>query len=98
NVPLRGLAPAGPPDYQIVSWDLFPLLGVQPALGRGFLPEEEKPGTHVVILSYQLWQGQFGGDPGVIGRPVTIDGEPYTVVGVAPAGFRFPVENRTVQL
>jgi len=98
NFTLTGLGQPVHLDDQIVSWDLFPLLGVQPAMGRGFLPEEEKPGTHVVILSHQLWQGQFSGDPSIIGRPVTMDGETYAVVGVAPAGFHFPVENQTVQL
>jgi putative ABC transport system permease protein len=85
-------------DGEIVSWDLFPLLRVQPLLGRGFLPDEEKPGTHVVVLSHGLWQSHFGGDLTVIGRLVTINGRPFTVVGVAPATFRFPVDNPAIQL
>lgn len=82
----------------IVSWDLFPLLQVQPKLGRGFLPEDEEAGNRVVILSHALWDGQFGGDPAIVGRALTIDGVPYTVVGVAPAGFSFPLQNDPVQL
>jgi putative ABC transport system permease protein len=83
---------------QIVSWDLFPLLGVQPELGRGFLPEEEKPGTHVVVLSHALWKSRFGGDRGILGHPVRINGRAYTVVGIAPPDFQFPLEIPGVQL
>lgn len=85
-------------EAQIVSWDLFPLLGVQPALGRGFLSNEEEPGSRVVVLGYGLWQELFGADPDVVGRSITLSGEPYTVVGVAPPGFRFPVDRPSVQV
>jgi putative ABC transport system permease protein len=83
---------------QIVSWDLFPMLRVQPALGRGFLPSEEAPGQRVVVLGHSLWVSRFGGDPEVVGTAVTIDGQPHTVVGVAPAGFNFPIRGRPVQV
>ena len=83
---------------QIVSWDLFPMLRVQPELGRGFLPEEEKPGERVAILSHRLWKDQFGGNPAVVGSTITLDSEVYTVAGVAPAGFNFPVRSRQVQI
>jgi len=82
----------------IVSWDLFPMLGVQPALGRGFLPFEENAGERPVILSHDLWKGRFAADPGVIGTAVRIDSRPHTVIGVAPPGFTFPVQNRPVQI
>jgi putative ABC transport system permease protein len=73
------------------SANLFQLLGVAPAVGRGFRPEGDQPGRdRVVVLSQGLWQRRFGGDPRIIGRSLTLDGEPYTVVGVMPAGFRFP--------
>jgi putative ABC transport system permease protein len=78
---------------RVVSWDLFPLLGVQPALGRGFLPSEEESGRRVVVVSHALWTTYFGADPQVVGSPVTIDGEPYVLAGVAPAGFNFPVQH-----
>ena len=82
----------------IVSWDLLPLLGVQPALGRGFLPSEEARDQRVVILSHLLWTTHFGADPAVVGASVTIDGQPHAVVGVAPAGFNFPIRPRQVQI
>ena len=82
----------------MVSSDLFDLLGVAPALGRGFLAEEEAPGARVVVLSHEVWQTQFGGDPAIVGRSITLDGEPNTVVGVAPAGFTYPIERRPIQI
>jgi putative ABC transport system permease protein len=83
---------------QIVSWDLFPLLGVQPLIGRGFLPQEEESGQRVVILSHQLWQEQFGGDATAVGRTLIIDREPNTIVGIAPPGFNFPLGGAPVQI
>jgi putative ABC transport system permease protein len=76
-----------------VSASLFPLLGVEAALGRHFLEEEDKPGAATAaIIGYGLWQRRFGGDPGVIGRSARIDGESATIVGVMPAGFGFPIK------
>jgi putative ABC transport system permease protein len=72
-----------------VSFNYFHVLGVQPAIGRNFLPEESKGGkARVVILSHGLWQGSFAGDPSVLGRNITLNRESYTVIGVMPAGFR----------
>jgi len=73
-----------------VSPNLFPMLGVQPLLGRFFGADEDKAGNeHVVILSYASWQRRFGGNPEIVGHPITLQGEPFTVVGVMPAGFQF---------
>jgi predicted permease len=83
---------------EIVSWDLFSALGVQPELGRGFLPEEEKPGTHAAVLSHALWKSRFGGDPRILEKRIRINGRLFTIVGVAPPGFRFPVDMPGVQL
>ena len=71
------------------SGNLFRTMGVQPAIGRDFLPDEDKvPGRDaVVILGHGFWEQQFGGDPSVVGRRVDIDGHPFTVIGVAPAAF-----------
>jgi predicted permease len=77
---------------ETVSSDFFSILGTQPLLGRGFTRDEEKPGTRVVVLSHDLWQSAFHGDRGIIGRAITIYKESYTVVGVMPAGFAFPLD------
>jgi predicted permease len=73
-----------------VSASFFPVLGVQPFLGRTFLPEEELRGKdHEVILSYGLWKRRYGGDAGLVGKPIKIDGEDFTVVGVMPREFHW---------
>jgi len=73
-----------------VSPNFLALLGVRPVLGRDLLPSEEKPGTApVLLLSYQLWQSHLGGDPGVIGRSITLDGRSFSIVGILPPTFRF---------
>jgi predicted permease len=75
--------------------NFFQVFGVPPLLGRTFLPGEEQDGRNeVVVLSYNVWQSQFGGDRGVVGRPVTLDGRTYTVIGVMPPSFRFPLNMR----
>ncbi len=73
-----------------VSASLLPLLGVQPALGRAFTEEEVKNGRQVVVLSDSLWHGKFGGDPQILGRTITLDRKPYTVIGIMPRQFSFP--------
>jgi putative ABC transport system permease protein len=81
-----------PEKYQgaRVSASFFPLLGVSPEIGRNFKSEEEEIGRdHVVMLSHALWQRRFGGNPNIIGQPLTIDGEPFTIIGILPASFRF---------
>jgi putative ABC transport system permease protein len=74
-----------------VSSGFFRVLGLKPWLGRWFLAEDDRsPGPSSVVLSHGLWQRAFGGRPDIIGRPAIFDGEPFTVVGVVPAGFEFP--------
>jgi putative ABC transport system permease protein len=71
--------------------ETFDVLGVHPALGRAFLPEDDRPGAEpVVVLSHAFWQRRFGGDPGVVGRALSVDSRNHTIAGVMPAGFRFP--------
>jgi predicted permease len=82
-------------DTEVVSWDLLPALGARPELGRGFTSDEEKTGTHVVIISHAVWESQFGADKSVIGRAVRLSGDLYTVVGVMPPSFRFPITRPT---
>jgi putative ABC transport system permease protein len=75
-----------------VSTELFPALGVQPALGRAFLPDEGKPGgPRVLMLGEGFWQSHFGADPKVLGRTLTVDGELFTVVGVLSRDFELPI-------
>ena len=74
------------------SANLFSLVGAAPLLGRSFLPEEDKEGANrVVIMGHALWQSRFGSDPGIVGKPLTLDNESYTVVGVMSSNFQFPV-------
>ena len=86
----------------VVTADLFPLLGRSPALGRTFLPEEDQagggPGGRAAILSWEVWHEHFGGDAGVVGRAVDFNNSRFTIVGVMPAGFRFPVQAQPSQL
>jgi predicted permease len=78
-------------DGRRVSASLFPILGVEPQLGRWFSPEEDQPGAnHAVILSHALWQRRFGANAGIIGKTITLNGNSFEVVGVMPASFQFP--------
>ena len=76
---------------EAVSADLFQLLGIQPILGRTFLPQEDEPGNHVVILSHGLWQRRFGDDRSILGKSITLDGQLFQVIGVMPPQFAFPI-------
>jgi putative ABC transport system permease protein len=82
-----------PPEHlwaMKVTTEMFPLLGVEPLLGRTFLSNEDQPGHELeIVLSYRLWQRRFAGDRNVIGRTITLDGRPYTVIGVMPPEFKF---------
>ena len=81
-------------DGARVGADYFAMLGVQPALGRGFHAEEAAPGREgVVLLSHGLWQRRFGSDPGVVGSEIRLDGRPHTVIGVMPASMDFALVN-----
>jgi putative ABC transport system permease protein len=75
-----------------VSHDTFTMLGVAPTLGRSFLPEEDQRGVEsVVIISHSLWQRRFGADPSLVGKRISLNGESRMVIGVMPAGFKFPI-------
>ena len=76
-----------------ISWDLFPLLGVSPAFGRGFTADDDRPGAaDVVILSDILWHRRYHADSNVLGRSILINGKPHTVIGIMPPNF--PPENQ----
>ena len=73
------------------TWRLFQVLGVQPRLGRTFIESDDQPGGNkIVVVSNSLWLRRLRADPGAIGKPIRIDGEPHLVVGVLRADFRFP--------
>src|SRR5437899_23007 len=68
---------------------MFETLGVQPLVGRTFQADDFKSGNQVLVLGYSLWQRRFGGDPSIVGRSVTLNGESHTIIGVMPQQFRF---------
>ena len=78
------------------SWNLFPLLGVQAAIGRTFTESEDRPDGNAVMLSWNLFERRFGGDPSIVGRQIHLDAKPFTVVGVLPKWFTYP--DATLQL
>ena len=85
---------------EVVTANLFQVLGVAPILGRTFLPNEDKPGDTglVVVLSQALFQRRFNSDASVLNQSVILDGKSYTIVGVMPGSFEFPIQNEPVQL
>lgn len=72
------------------SWNLFPLLGVQAVIGRTFTESEDRPDGNAVILTWNLFERRFGGNPSIVGRQIHLDEKPYTVVGVLPKWFTYP--------
>src|SRR5687768_13458381 len=97
------LTGAGEPvrlEGAVTTSDLLPMLGVAPLHGRTFVADEDKPSTtgRVVIISQQLFQRRFNSDPSILNQTITLDGRPFTVVGVMPATFEFPIQNEPVDL
>ncbi|HVR42368.1 MAG TPA: ABC transporter permease [Thermoanaerobaculia bacterium] len=90
-------AGTGEPEHAriaLTTASFFDGIGVSPAVGRSFTVEEDRPGgPGVVLLGWSLWQRRFGGDRAAVGRTISIEGEPATIVGVMPRGFRFPSES-----
>jgi putative ABC transport system permease protein len=94
NINLTGLGEPQRIQASVVSDNYFRLLGVKPALGRDFTPDDDRGQIgYVVIISHQLWQSRFGGDPGVIGKTVRLDDDPMTIIGIMPRGFRHVLES-----
>jgi putative ABC transport system permease protein len=87
-------------EGQIVNANLFSLLGATPFLGRSFLPEEDSPGNggRVAVLSHRLWKTRFNSDPDILIKTMVLGGKNYTIIGVMPEGFQFPVQNQPVEL
>ncbi|HEX4666948.1 MAG TPA: ABC transporter permease [Chthoniobacterales bacterium] len=93
---LSGAADAQLLEGVAVTSGIFDVLGVPPLLGRGFTEEEAKAGGDGVVLTYPAWQRIFGGDRSVLGRKVNISGRPWTVIGVMPPNWKFPVEDEKI--
>jgi putative ABC transport system permease protein len=99
SVNLTGLERPERVTGMFVSSDFLPMLGVSPAIGRGFAAGEDRPGAvRVAVIGNGLWRSRFGGDSGIVGRKAEFNGEPYTIVGVLPAAFVFPYVNADVLL
>ena len=78
-----------------VTNEFFPIMGIEPLLGRTFSPEEDQPGgANVVVISHGLWKDYFGGDPAILNRQIQLNSSAYSVVGVMPSGFEFPEATR----
>jgi predicted permease len=88
-VSLGGGGKPTPVNVQVVSGNYFPVLGVKALMGRVFLPEDdpESGASAVAVLNYKFWQRQFGSSPGIVGQTIRLNGQPFTVIGVAPRGF-----------
>ena len=82
----------------VVSAETFSTLKVMPVLGRTFAAGEDRPGNYVVILSNEFWKKQFSAEPSVIGRAIALDGRSYTIIGVMPTGFAFPLDDEPPQI
>jgi predicted permease len=88
GVSITGRGEPKPANAELVTANYFDVLGVKPFLGRAFFSEEDRKPTPVAILSYSLWQNQFGGDPKIINQTVELNSVVYTIAGVAPSGFK----------
>ncbi|HEX8116531.1 MAG TPA: ABC transporter permease, partial [Pyrinomonadaceae bacterium] len=92
------LTGAGEPEevgIQLATPELFKVLGVGPMLGRALVEEDGKPGAYGVVLSHGFWKRRFGGDPNIVGKPIMLNGEPNTVVGVMPPSFHWHIQQRS---
>jgi putative ABC transport system permease protein len=94
SINLTGLGEPQRIQASVVSDNYFRVLGVAPAMGRDFSPDDDRGQIgYVVIISHDLWQKRFGGDPGVIGKTVRLDDDPMTIIGIMPRGFRHVLES-----
>ncbi|HSS19153.1 MAG TPA: ABC transporter permease [Pyrinomonadaceae bacterium] len=99
NLTITGQGPATRLRGTVVTADVFPLLGANPSLGRVFVPsEDQKGGGTPAVISYESWQRYFGADPAIVGRVMTLDNRSFTVIGVMPAKFEFPVRTQPTEV
>src|SRR5262245_4774130 len=95
---LTGTPQAAHVQAQAVSSDFLNVLQAAPLHGRGFLPEDDRPGARVALLSHAFWSSRYGSDTGIVGRTIGLDGSEYTVIGVMPPGFQFPIDEEPSDL
>ena len=95
---LTGTPQAAHVQAQAVSSDFLKVLQAAPLHGRGFLPEDDRPGARVALLAHAFWSSRYGADPGIVGRTIGLDGSEYTVIGVMPRGFQFPIDEEPSDL
>jgi predicted permease len=91
----------GDPERVPAVWasaEIFEVLGVEPVFGRTFTPDEDRPGSNVVVLSHDIWRRRFGSDPDLVGKTVELDGVAHTVLGVLPPGARMPRDYQSGQV
>ena len=94
SINLTGLGDPQRIQASVVSHNYFRVLGVAPAMGRDFTPDDDRGQIgYVVVISHDLWRKRFGGDPGVIGKTVRLDDDPMTIIGIMPRGFRHVLES-----
>src|SRR5690349_16964875 len=98
NFSLTGAGDAVLLRGQVVSAGFFSVLGVQPNIGRGFAPDDDQPGHHVVVISRSLWRNRFHSDENISGRAISLSGKPYNIIGVAPEGFQFPIRSESTDI
>ncbi len=98
SVTMTGMGDPAHLTMGIFSADLLNVLRVPPIVGREFAAADDKPGTHVVMLSYRLWKTRFAGDPKVTDKQIVLDEKPYVVAGVMPAEFQFPLDSQPIDL
>ena len=89
NITIAGQGDPFEVPFQFVTAEFFPVLGVQPVLGRWFTADEDRPGSRVAIISDRLWRARLGSDPGILSKGITLNGVSHPVVGVMPPGFAF---------
>jgi predicted permease len=93
NYSLTGVGEAALLRGEVVSASLFKILQVPPKIGRGFSRDDDQPGHHVAVISHALWVSRFHSDPNITQRSLSLSGKPYSIVGVAPEGFQFPIQS-----
>ncbi|HEX5836170.1 MAG TPA: ABC transporter permease, partial [Pyrinomonadaceae bacterium] len=93
---LTGIGDPEELSVQLATPEIFKVLGVDPILGRTFLPDDDGAGkTPVTVLSYPLWQRRFGGQSNIVGQEITLNGEKFSIIGVMPASFQFHIKHRS---